>query len=134
MSIEIRSTARGDRRYEVRLRDPAGKEYSRTFRTRKEAERFENAQLADRARGTWLDPRTGDVTIEAWAAEWLISNPAKTVVRPPSSETRQSSASISSRCSEVGRSGQSPPETSKLSSRSGPLGPSRRPFADSSTP
>src|SRR5258708_6315087 len=34
MSIEARTTKKGERRYEVRLRDPSGREHSRTFRTR----------------------------------------------------------------------------------------------------
>jgi len=42
MSIEGRTTAKGERRYEVRLRDPSGREYSRTFRTKREAEAFED--------------------------------------------------------------------------------------------
>ena len=77
MSIEARATRSGGRRYEVRLRDPGGKEYSRSFRTRKEAERFEATQRADRARGTWLNPRAGDTRFEAWAREWLASDPGK---------------------------------------------------------
>ena len=35
MSIEARLTAKGERRYDVRLRDLAGKTYMRTFRTRR---------------------------------------------------------------------------------------------------
>src|ERR1035441_982367 len=77
MSIEARTNSKGDRRYEVRLRDPSGREYSRTFRTKKEAEHFEDTQRADRARGGWVDPRTGDVAFGAWAKEWLASNPGK---------------------------------------------------------
>ncbi len=77
MSIEVKTNRKGDRRYEVRLRDPTGREYSKTFRTRKEAERYETTERADRARGTWIDPRTGDTTFGTWASEWLASDPAK---------------------------------------------------------
>ena len=77
MSIEARTTKRGERRYEVRLRDPSGREYSRTFRTKREAEAFEDTQRADRARGAWLDPRTGEMAFGAWAKEWLASDPGK---------------------------------------------------------
>ena len=77
MSIELRLTRNGERRYDVRLRDPAGHEYSKTFRTRKEAEKFEATEQADKARGSWLDPRGGDVLVKDWAAQWLESNPAK---------------------------------------------------------
>jgi len=77
MSIEGRTTKKGERRYEVRLRDPSGREYSRTFRTKREAEAFEDTQRADRARGAWLDPRTGEMAFGAWAKEWLDSDPGK---------------------------------------------------------
>ena len=77
MSIESRTNKKGERRYEVRLRDPTGREYSKTFRTRKDAERHDATERADRARGRWLDPRTGAVTFGTWAAEWLRTDPAK---------------------------------------------------------
>jgi integrase len=77
MSIDIIFTKGGQRRYEVRPRDPAGKEYSRRFRTKKEAENFEATERADQSRGSWLDPRDGDVLFSKWAVDWLASNPAK---------------------------------------------------------
>ncbi len=39
--------------------DHSGKEYSKTFRTKKEAEAFEIAERAARMRGVWVDPRLG---------------------------------------------------------------------------
>jgi hypothetical protein len=54
----------------------AGKEDSRRFRTKKEAENFENSERADQTRGSWLDPRVGDVIFSKWAAGWLASNSA----------------------------------------------------------
>ena len=77
MSIHPRSTAGGDRRYDVRLRTPSGDLYSRTFRTRKEAERFEDTERSDRSRGTWIDPRQADTRFAEVAAEWLESVPGK---------------------------------------------------------
>ncbi len=77
MSIHSRSTASGDRRYDVRLRTPSGALYSRTFRTRKEAERFEDIERSDRSRGTWIDPRQADTRFADVAAEWLESVPGK---------------------------------------------------------
>lgn len=77
MSIKVRQTSRGERRYDVRLRDSSGREYSRTFRTRKEAERFEATERADRARGSWIDPRRASTRLIDVAAEWLASHPAK---------------------------------------------------------
>jgi hypothetical protein len=41
MSIDRRQTKNRGTVYEVRLRKATGQEYSRTFRTKKEAERFE---------------------------------------------------------------------------------------------
>lgn len=68
--IDKRRTRQGDVRYEVRLRGGDGKERSRTFRTRKEAERYERSQQTALEQGLWVDPRAGKVTLQAWAAEW----------------------------------------------------------------
>jgi integrase len=76
MSIKRRVNKRGVV-YDVRLRDATGKEYSRTFRTRKEAEQFESTQRADRARGTWIDPRRSSDRFGDVAEEWMRSHPAK---------------------------------------------------------
>ena len=88
MSIHLRWTLRGERRYDVRLRDPAGKTYTRTFRTRREAETFEVSERASRARGAWLDPRRAEVTLLETATVWLDANPGKR----PSSRARDDSA------------------------------------------
>ena len=77
MSVEVRLTGKGERRYDVRMRDSSGKEYSRTFRTRKEADQFESTQRADRARGTWIDPRRSSDRFGDVAEEWMASHPAK---------------------------------------------------------
>ncbi|GAC1534653.1 MAG: hypothetical protein NVS3B12_15720 [Acidimicrobiales bacterium] len=77
MSIHPRSTAGGGRRYDVRLRTPSGALYSRTFRTRKEAERFEDTERSARSRGTWIDPRQADTRFAEVAADWLESVPGK---------------------------------------------------------
>ena len=53
MSIHLPWTTDGARRYDVRLRDPSGRVYTRTFRTRREAEAFE----ADRHAAERLDDR-----------------------------------------------------------------------------
>ncbi|MGH9132195.1 MAG: tyrosine-type recombinase/integrase [Acidimicrobiales bacterium] len=86
MSIQARNTKTG-RRYDVRLRDPDGRVYNRTFRTRKEAEAFEARQRADRSRGWWLDPRGADLTFEAVAKRWLAANPAKRATTRATDET-----------------------------------------------
>jgi integrase len=68
--IDKRTTRTGESRYEVRLRGVDGKERSRTFRTKKEAERYERAQQGAIDQGQWVDPRSGRVTLATWAAEW----------------------------------------------------------------
>ena len=68
--IEKRQTKAGHVRYEVRFRGSDGRERSRTFRTRKEAERYERGQQTDLDQGEWVDPRNGRVTLGRWAAEW----------------------------------------------------------------
>lgn len=68
--IAKRRTSRGELRYEVRLRGRDGKERSRTFRTKKEAERYERSQHTALEQGLWVDPRAGKVTLATWAKEW----------------------------------------------------------------
>lgn len=68
--IKKKTTRRGETRYEVRLRGPDGKERSRTFHARKEAERYARAQHSSMDTGTWIDPSTGRATLAAWAEEW----------------------------------------------------------------
>ncbi len=67
----------GRRVYEVRLRDPEGREYSRTFATKKAAQDYEADDRIARRRGSWVDPRFGDLTFEEVARRWLEANPAK---------------------------------------------------------
>lgn len=71
MSIEKRASRRHGQVYEVRLRDQRGREYSRTFRTRREAIAWESQQRADRNRGTWVDPRSGRVSLKEYADRWM---------------------------------------------------------------
>ena len=76
MSINVRQTAKGPR-YDVRLRTPDGRQYKRSFRTRKEAETLEAREIADQSRGGWIDPKRSSITVAEWASEWQASNPAK---------------------------------------------------------
>lgn len=68
--IERRSATSGAR-YEVRLRGPDGQERSRTFRTRKDAERYEREQRAALDKGSWIDPRAATVTVDEYAERWM---------------------------------------------------------------
>lgn len=81
--IDRKVTRSGDVRYEVRYRAADGKERSRTFRTKKEAERHERAQKTAMERGLWVDPQKGRVTLQQWAVEWQ-----RTVVHLRSSTRR----------------------------------------------
>ena len=63
--IDKRRTRAGDVRYEVRYRGVDGKERSKTFRTKKDAERYERSQHTAMERGMWVDPQKGRITLEA---------------------------------------------------------------------
>ena len=69
MSVQRRETKAGTR-WDVRLRDPAGRVYTRTFRTRRDAEAYERAELTARQQGMWVDPRLGQRTLAEWVGEW----------------------------------------------------------------
>jgi hypothetical protein len=68
--IDKRVTRAGEVRYDVRYRGADGKERSKTFRTKKDAERYERAHQTAMERGLWVDPQKGRVTLEAWAHDW----------------------------------------------------------------
>lgn len=65
--------ARSDRGWEARYRDPAGRERSRTFATRRAAQGFAERQSADVQRGEFRDPRLARLTVEHWAKVWLAT-------------------------------------------------------------
>ena len=69
MSVQRRETKTGVR-WDVRLRDPAGKVYTRTFTTKREAQAFERAERSARDRGEWVDPHAARQTVAEWVAYW----------------------------------------------------------------
>jgi integrase len=74
-SVSKRATeSRGDR-YDVRYRGPDGRVRTKTFRTRRDADRFAVTIETDRLRGTWVDPHAGRITVEEYATAWLSSRP-----------------------------------------------------------
>jgi len=77
MSIKRRVRKDGSPVYDVRLRDAAGRVYTRTFRTKKAAEAYQSREQADRSRGVWLDPANAATPFAELAAHWLASNPGK---------------------------------------------------------
>jgi integrase len=64
-------------RYQVKLRRPDKTQFSRTFKTKRDAVNFQSVQRADRSRGSWIDDRRSNVTFEEYSLRWLESNPTK---------------------------------------------------------
>ena len=85
-SIKPRDTSRG-RKYDVRYRLPSGEHRKRTFRTKREADRFAVTIEADRVRGGLVDPRAGQVTVAEYAGRWLAS---RSGLRPRTREMYES--------------------------------------------
>lgn len=57
--------------WQVRYRDPTGRQRAKNFERKTDALRFANTVEADKTRGDWLDPRLGRVTFGEWAEDWL---------------------------------------------------------------
>lgn len=57
--------------WQVRYRDPLGRERARNFERKTDANLFAATVEADMARGDWLDPSLGRVTFGEWAEDWL---------------------------------------------------------------
>ena len=70
MSVHRRTTQAGTR-YDVRLRAPDGQQFTRSFRTRRDADAFERDQLSTLQRGTWIDPSGGAMLFGDWVDEWM---------------------------------------------------------------
>ncbi len=76
--IVARGRKRDNRKvYDVRLRDPSGHMYTRTFASRREAKAFEAAEQSARARGAWVDPRRADTPFSEAATAWLDASAHK---------------------------------------------------------
>jgi integrase len=76
--IKARVRMRDRRRvYDVRLRDPAGKVYTRTFETKREAEAFQDSERNARRKGAWVDPRLASTSLSVVADDWLQSDRTK---------------------------------------------------------
>ena len=73
--IEKRKTSKGEWRYEVRYRASDGREHSRTFPTRKEANHFKTKVEAELLHGTWVDPDRGRKSLSDYARDWLDHRP-----------------------------------------------------------
>ena len=71
-------------RWEARYRGPDGREHSRRFPTKREAQAFLERTGADQQRGEWRDPQGAKVLTAAWIEAWW----ATTVNLRPSSKAR----------------------------------------------
>lgn len=77
---------RGDR-WQARYRGPDGRERSKRFGRKVDAERWLDLNGADIARGRWVDPRLGKITLREWAEQWT----ATTAANRPSTRARDAS-------------------------------------------
>ncbi len=60
-------------RWQARYRDPSGRRLASpsTFTTKGDASRWLATVEADLARGQYIDPRAGRITLDQWADQWL---------------------------------------------------------------
>ena len=61
---------RPDGRWRPRYRDEAGKEHSRHFERKADAQRWLDEVTASIVTGNYVDPTAGKITFTAWFAEW----------------------------------------------------------------
>lgn len=73
-----RTAYTGEKPFRVRYRGPDGTEHSESFALKRDAARFASEVDTDQARGNWVDPRLGRITL----AEWIeIVDPTLTGLR-----------------------------------------------------
>lgn len=61
---------RDGRGWEARYRAPDGRYRSRSFPTKREAQRFVAQVEVDKARGSWVDPAGGRIVLADWTQQW----------------------------------------------------------------
>lgn len=64
---------RAQGKWRARYRGPDGKERSRTRERRVDAQRWLTEQQSSIARGAWVDPAAGRITLGDWAGRWLAA-------------------------------------------------------------
>ena len=72
-SIQTRKPRRpgGPTTYCVRFRDPSGKDRSKTFGKKAQAQSFKATVEADKIRGTYVDQTLGKMTLGEYCEQWL---------------------------------------------------------------
>jgi hypothetical protein len=61
---------RGPNRWRARYRGPDGRERSKTFTKRADADRWLAGVEVSKASGEWVDPRLGKITFTQWVDRW----------------------------------------------------------------
>ena len=56
--------------WRARYRGPDGREHSKSFARKIDAERWIRLELAAADRGLWVDPTAGDVAFGDWVGNW----------------------------------------------------------------
>ena len=64
---------RDGRGWEARYRSPDGRQRSKIFRTKRDADRYLARADTAMQRGDWHDPQLAKVRFDDYAAEWLAS-------------------------------------------------------------
>jgi integrase len=59
--------------YQVRYRDPDGRQRAKTFRRKGDADRFAAVVEADKLRGAYVDPTAGRIQLRDYAEQWLAA-------------------------------------------------------------
>jgi hypothetical protein len=70
---DLRGKKQGDgrHRWRARYRDPSGRERSKSFARKLDAERFLQRVEADKLHGQWIDPNQGRTTVGELAERWF---------------------------------------------------------------
>lgn len=66
----VQDKRKSGRGWVARVRGPDGRERTKAFKKRVDAERWLTAQEAGKLRGEWVDPRLGRITLNDWMATW----------------------------------------------------------------
>jgi integrase len=70
-TIAKRQTEMGEHRYDVRYRDLSGRQRTKTFKRRKDADQYMRTVEAELVQRTWIDPTAGRVVFAEYAAAWV---------------------------------------------------------------
>lgn len=73
MSTIEKRVRNGKVSYRVRYRDPAGRQKSKTFARKVDADRWQAENELSKAKGSWVDPAAGKITFGEWAERWFLT-------------------------------------------------------------